>query len=50
LKDGFSRIRASARSGGAFRNSEKRSHHAISFIRTVTVGPGIAPGLLTPAA
>ena len=23
--------------------------HALSFIRTVTVGPGIAPGLLTPA-
>jgi len=23
-------------------------HHALSFIRTVTVGPGFAPGLLDP--
>lgn len=34
--------------GRALRRS--RPDHAISFIRTVTVGSGIAPDLLTPAS
>jgi len=37
-----------ARERGARTRRCQRRKHAISFIRTVTVGPGFAPGLLTP--
>jgi hypothetical protein len=45
----MARIRARVRTRRPRQTARVRSALALSFIRTVTVGPGLAPGLLTPA-